>query len=43
MVLIVREGDEAATIQVLRESGETAFVIGHTEAHSADKQMIILR
>ncbi|MEE8215672.1 MAG: phosphoribosylformylglycinamidine cyclo-ligase [Acidiferrobacterales bacterium] len=43
MVLVVRDGDEAATIQVLRESGETAFVIGHTEAHSADKQMIILR
>jgi phosphoribosylformylglycinamidine cyclo-ligase len=43
MVLAVRRADETTTIRTLEESGETAFVIGHTEAHSAGKRVELLR
>ncbi len=43
MVLAVRHGEETATIRILQESGETAFVVGHTEAHNAGNRVEIFR
>ena len=43
MVLFVSKEDQAATLDQLRELGETAFVIGHTEQQSGDARLVLLR
>ena len=43
MVLFVSKEDQAATLGQLRELGETALVIGHTEQQSGDDRLVLLR
>lgn len=43
MVLYVRPEHEALAIKLLAESGQKAFVIGHTEHHAGDDRVMILK
>ncbi len=43
MVLFVSKGDQTTTLDQLRELGETAFVMGHTEQQSGDDRLVLLR
>jgi phosphoribosylformylglycinamidine cyclo-ligase len=43
MVLVVNPKDAEAAVASLRQSGETATVIGHIERHAGEPEVVILR
>ncbi len=42
MVLAVDPKDAEATLKLLAQSGESAFLIGHIEAHQGEAEVVIL-
>ena len=42
MVIAVDPKDAESTVRVLSQAGETAFPIGHTEAHAGEPEVVIL-
>jgi phosphoribosylformylglycinamidine cyclo-ligase len=42
MVLAVNPKDAEATLKLLAQAGETAFLIGHIEAHQGEAEVVIL-
>ncbi len=43
MILVVDAGDADAALRILQQCGESAVIVGHTEAHSENEQIAILQ
>jgi len=42
MVLALAAADAEAALHILKQEGESAFIIGHIEAHAGDSEVVIL-
>ncbi len=42
MVVVLPAADADKAIAILQQCGESAFIIGHTESHAQDRQVVIL-